>query len=148
MQYSKTLYVIVFVIVAALFALFEYELLPTQLIPSSGETTYVVDLASIITSVGGCFALLYAFRFAPIRQRLEKLEDADLESYTAKVCNIRLLVWFVLMLLNIVLYYEASNVTNPKYGIIILFIAGIFCWPAIPAKSQPADESSTSTKQQ
>lgn len=145
MQHSKTLYVIVFIVIAAIFSLLEFELLPTHLIPSSSEITYVVDLTSIITSVGGCFVLLYAFRFNPIRSRLESLEGSGLERFAAKVCNVRLVAWFLLMLFNVVLYYETNNVTNPKYGIIILFIAGVFCWPALPAKPQSDDNTSASS---
>lgn len=136
MKLSRTLYAIVLGLFSIIFALFEFGVLPTKLIPPSNETTYAVDLVSIITAFGGTFLLLYAFRLKPIRSRYEALEGAAAEAFAVKVCNARLVVWLVLMLINTVLYHETSNVTNPKYGIIVLVIAGIFCWPTLPPNGE------------
>lgn len=136
MKRSKTLYAIVLAVFALIFALFEFGVFPTQLIPPSNETTYIVDLVSIITAFGGTFLLLYVFRLRPIRTRYKALEGAAAEAFAAKVCNARLVAWLVLMLINTMLYHETCNVTNPKYGIIVLFIAGIFCWPTLPPRGE------------
>lgn len=142
MKRSKTLYAIVLGIFALIFALFEFGVLPTQLIPPSHETTYIVDLLSTITAFGGTFLLLYTFRLKPIRSRYEALEGAEAEAFAEKICNARLIGWLVLMLFNTLLYHETCCVTNPKYGIIVLFIAGIFCWPTLPPKSEDDNKSS------
>lgn len=148
MKRSKLLYFSFLAIVTIGLALFEYGILPTYLIPPSPTTTYIVDLASTVTAFGGCFALLYAFRFVPVRTRFESLQGAAAEAFALKICNIRLAVWFVLILANMVLYYEATNVTNPKYGIIVLFIAFVFCWPAMPAtKTETTEKAETTTKE-
>lgn len=141
MKNSKALYVAAFTMVAVVFALFQFEVLPCHLIPgapddpATARLTYIIDLVSIITAIGGCFVLLYWFRLGPIQKLLG---EAD-ESTIARHHNIRLLIWLVLMLVLIVLYYEASFANNPKYGIFILFIAGVFCWPSMPVISHSKD---------
>lgn len=144
MKNSKALYVAAFSLVAIVFALFEYEILPNHLIPGSPEDpftaqlTYIIDLISILMAIGGCFVLLYWFRLGFVRK---SLEDAA-ESAIAKHHNIRLIIWLVLMLITIVLYYEASFANNPKYSIFILFVAGVFCWPSMPVIDAEKDEAS------
>lgn len=134
MKHSKVLFVIVFAIVAVVFALFEYGAMPSALIAPAPSTIYVIDLAAMATSLGGCFALLYWFRFGPLRRRILAMKDpADVEDLCAHHCNMRLFLWLMLMLSNVILYYLAPQANNPKYCIIILCIAGIFCWPAVPA---------------
>lgn len=134
MKNSKALYVVVFSIVAIVFALFQFEIIPSHLIPGSPDDpataglTYAIDLASIIMAIGGCFVLLYWFRLSFVRRMLDNAGEAAV----AKHHNIRLCIWLVLMLITIVLYYEASFANNPKYCIFILFIAGVFCWPSMP----------------
>lgn len=125
MNRSKSLFVLVFALISIVFAIFEFGVLPTDLIVPSGEASYAINLLSIITAVGGCFILLYWFRFGWIRRYAEQSNGRKL----ATANNIRLWTWFILMLINIVLYYEAHFTANPKYGILILFVAGVFCWP-------------------
>lgn len=146
MKRSKTLFAIALGLFALIFALFEFGVLPTQLIPPSNETTYIVDLVSIITAFGGTFLLLYAFRLNSIRTHYEALEGAEAEAYAAKICNARIIAWFVFMLINTALYHETCNVTNPKYGVIVLFIAGIFCWPTLPPKQTTDDKGTKGDK--
>lgn len=134
MKHSKVLFVIVFAIVAVVFALFEYGALPTALIPNSPKTTYAIDLAAMASSFCGCFALLYWFRIGPVRRHLLSAKsDAEASDICARHCNVRLYIWLILTLANIVLYYLAPQANNPKYCIIILCIAGIFCWPSQPS---------------
>lgn len=128
MKEAKTLYWIVLGIVFGAFCLFEYQLLPVDLIPPSPTTGYALNLLSIVTAIGGCFALLYCFRIGKISARYE----AEGEAFAIRVIKTRLYLWVVLMIVNIVLYYEARFVTDAKYGILILFVAIIFCWPALP----------------
>lgn len=152
MKNSKALYVAVFSIVAIVFALFQFEVIPSHLIPGSPEDpataglTYAIDLASIIMAIGGCFVLLYWFRLSFVRKMLDSADEATI----AKHHNIRLYIWLVLMLITIVLYYEASFANNPKYCIFILFVAGVFCWPSMPVidAEKPADAPAQQTEQQ
>lgn len=128
MKEAKTLYWIALGIVFVVFCLFEYQLLPVDLIPPSPATGYALNLLSISTAVGGCFALLYCFRIDAIAKRYK----AEGESFAVTVIKARLYLWVVLMLINVVLYYEAKFVTDAQYGILILLIAVVFCWPALP----------------
>lgn len=135
MNNAKIIYFFALAASVIVILLFMDEVLPVAMIAPSPETKYVIDLVSIITGVGGLFALLYCFRFIPIRQRIE----TGGEEFVAKICTARIIVWFVLMLVNVVLYFEAIGVaTNPKYSIIFLAIAYIFCWPTMPTAEKSA----------
>lgn len=139
MNNAKIIYLFALAVVVIVILLFMDEVLPVALIVPSPETKYVIDLASIVTGVGGLFTLLYCFRFVPIRQRVENGN----EEFVVKICTARIIVWLILMLINVVLYFEAMGVaTNPKYAIIFLAIAYIFCWPTLPA----SDRNEKSTK--
>lgn len=133
MNNAKIIYLFALVTAVIVILLFMDNIFPIAMIAASPETKYVVDLASIVTGVGGLFALLYCFRFALVRQGLKK----GGEEFAAKICTVRIIVWLVLMLTNIVLYYEAMGVaTNPKYAIIFLAIAYVFCWPTMPTSGK------------
>lgn len=136
MKNSKLLFVGAFTLVAIAFALFEYDVLPTHTIGNEPSTNYAINLLAIVTGIGGCFALLYWFRLPFIRKSLETYDvetwTADAEHAYARQYNARLIIWTLLTLLNVVLYYEASYAKNPIYCVIILCIAGIFCWPSTP----------------
>lgn len=144
MNNAKIIYFFALVIAAGVAGMFLENVLPIALLPDSPENRYLVDLVSIITAVGGFFLLLYTFRFSRIREAVEQ-GGVDV---VAKVCISRIVVWLVLILLNIVLYFEAIGfATNPKYGVIFLAIAFVFCWPAIPntrANSHKKTDSSES----
>lgn len=120
--------------------LFMDEVLPVAMVTPSSEAKYVIDLVSIVTGVGGLFTLLYWFRFAPICQMIDK----GGEDFVAKVCTARIITWLVLMLINIVLYFEAMGVaTNPKYATIFLSIAYVFCWPTMPSAEKSENSATT-----
>lgn len=139
MKPQQKLFFVVFAIVIVLFALFEYAILPTDLIPNTPAGTYAIDLVSIVTAVGGCFALLYCFRFGAVKGFVERGGQQAL----AKVHTLRLVAWLVLMCVNVVFYYEARFATNAQYGILILLVAGVFCWPAeAPILSQDKKKDS------
>lgn len=141
MKNSQLLFVGAFTLVAIAFALFEYEVIATHLIGDDPAMNYVINLLSIATGIGGCFALLYWFRIPIVRKHLEAYGTegpwtAEAEQAYARHCKARLVIWTLLTLLNVVLYYEASYAKNPVYCVIILCIAGIFCWPAMPAATK------------
>lgn len=126
MESSKKLYLIVTGIVILCFALFEYNYLPVDLIPASAEASYFINLLSIASAVGGCFALLYFPRFQWVQQVLQN----DPTKGAERLHKIRLTAWCLLMVLNVVFYYEARFATDSKYGILILVVALTFCWPS------------------
>lgn len=137
MKNTQLLFVAAFSLVAIAFALFEYEVLPTHTIGDDPATNYAINLLAIATGIGGCFALLYWFRIPAVRKSLavygtEGPWSTEAEEAYARHGKMRLIIWTLLTLLNVVLYYEASYAKNPIYCVIILCIAGIFCWPAMP----------------
>lgn len=133
MNHAKIIYLFALIATAAVLSLFMENVLPVAAIAGSPETKYAVDMISIVTGVGGLFVLLYCFRFAPIRRLVESGDEA----VVSKICIARICIWFVLMLVNVVLYFSTLEFsTNPKYAIIFLAIAYIFCWPAMPSQTQ------------
>lgn len=133
MNHAKIVYFFVLFAAVAVISLFMENVLPVATIAESPETKYLIDLFSMVTGVGGLFALLYCFRFAPIRRYVE----AGSQESVAKICIARISLWLVLMLVNVVLYFSTLGfATNPKYAIIFLAIAYVFCWPTEPSYPQ------------
>lgn len=136
MNNAKIIYLFALVLVCAVIGLIEESTVSIPLFTDDAETKYIVDLLSIVSGVGGFFLLLYMFRFKSVMQRVARLG----EEYVVKVCHARVVLWLVLMLLNVWLYYATTGFgTNPKYAIIFLAIAYLFCWPSMPsvAKTEP-----------
>lgn len=136
MKTTKLLYIAAFLLIAFVFALFEYqtcifgsELIPVAQIESSPENNYLINLISVITAFGGCFLLLYFFKIRPIKAGLEHPDNRKAYHNYVSYCNFRIVLWVLLMLVNVIFYYEAPGASNPKYCILVLFIAGLFCWP-------------------
>lgn len=130
MNQSKLVFAILFMVTAILFAVFEYGLLPLASFPNNPQSIYIIDAISALLAVGGCFLLLYFFRIPAIRRLTIHSNGFISENKMNRLSIVRLIIWFVMMLTLIVFYYEAPFATNPKYCILILFIAGVFCWPS------------------
>lgn len=133
MKEAKILYFIVLFVVFTVFCLFEYELLPTHQFAASPATTYVLELLSAATSIGGTFLLLYTFRFKAIARRVE----TEGKTFVVKVLKGILVLWLVLTLTNVVIYYQAPFATNARYSILILLAAIAFCWPQTIPTNKP-----------
>lgn len=136
MKTTKLLYIAAFLLIALVFAVFEYEtdlfgseLIPLAQISSSPENNYIINLISVITTFGGCFLLLYFFRIRPIKAGINHPDNRKAYHKYTNYCNFRIVLWFLLMLTNVIFYYEAPGASNSKYCILVLFIAGLFCWP-------------------
>lgn len=130
MKYPKLFFIIAFAIVAVVFTLFEYDIIPQALIGDQPMTNYIVNLSAIILSVGGSFLLLYAVKNSFVRKHMNQPDETAAYDYANKFFTLRIVAWFLLILTNIVLFYEAPYAVNPKYAVLILFVAGIFCWPS------------------
>lgn len=130
MKSVKVMYVAAFFAVAAVFALFEYGVLPPALIPDTPENRYVVDVVGALTGFGGV-VLIFSFMKLPfVRRAVEQEDAARALKARARYARLRIAAWLVLMIINVVLYYEAPMTSNPTYQVLVLFIAGVFCWPA------------------
>ena len=129
MKSAKVLFIVAFLAVAMVFALFEYGVLPVALIPDTPENRYAVDVACILTGVGGFFILLTMLKIPVVRAAIHQADGVMAEKAKARYCNLRMLLWMVLILFNAVMYYEAPMTRNPTYCVLMLFVAGVFCWP-------------------
>ena len=129
MKSAKVLFIVAFLAVAMVFALFEYGVLPVALIPDTPENRYAVDVACILTGVGGFFILLTMLKIPVVRAAIHQPDGVMAAKAKARYCNLRMLLWMVLILFNAVMYYEAPMTRNPTYCVLMLFVAGVFCWP-------------------
>ena len=129
MKSAKVLFIVAFLAVAMVFALFEYGVLPVALVPDTPENRYAVDVACIFTGVGGFFILLTILKIPAVRAAIHQPDGVMAEKAKARYCNLRMLLWMVLILFNAVMYYEAPMTRNPTYCVLMLFVAGVFCWP-------------------
>ena len=129
MKSAKVLFIVAFLAVAMGFALFEYGVLPVALIPDTPENRYAVDVACILTGVGGFFILLTMLKIPVVRAAIHQPDGVMAAKAKARYCNLRMLLWMVLILFNAVMYYEAPMTRNPTYCVLMLFVAGVFCWP-------------------
>ena len=129
MKSAKVLFIVAFLAVAMVFALFEYGVLPVALIPDTPENRYAVDVACILTGVGGFFLLLTILKIPVVRAAIHPPDGLMAEKAQPPYCNLRMLLWMVLILFNAVMYYEAPMTRNPTYCVLMLFVAGVFCWP-------------------
>ena len=129
MKSAKVLFIVAFLAVAMVYALFEYGDLRVALIPNTPENSYAVDVACILTGVGGFFILLTMLKIPVVRAAIHQPDGVMAEKAKARYCNLRMLLWMVLILFNAVMYYEAPMTRNPTYCVLMLFVAGVFCWP-------------------
>ena len=129
MQYSKILYFAVIAFLAILALLFEWDVLPRAIVPDDPTLTYVLNLLTVVLSLGGCFLLLYWFRIPAIAQRRASLTDTALATFDERQHLVRIILWGLLTCVHVLCYYLAPYAHNALYGILILLAAGIFCWP-------------------
>lgn len=115
----------------ALFALvsllFENDILPRAIVANTPAITYALNLLCIVTASGGTFLLLYWWRIPAIAARRT--------SQARRMHIIRILLCAFLILVNILVYYLAPYTHNALNCILILLIAGIFCWPNLPLQN-------------
>lgn len=127
MKSIKILYVSGLIATTLLLALLEFGIVTIESAPDSPTSTYVMDLISMVTGVGGCFALLYCFRSKIVNRWITAQPNKS--EAMARVHTYRLIAWIVLTTANITMYYMVPFAHNPKYAIVFLYIAVVFCWP-------------------
>ncbi|MGN0061234.1 MAG: hypothetical protein ACI382_02590 [Alloprevotella sp.] len=135
MKTAKVMYVAAFFAIAAVFALFEYGVIPQALIPDTPSNRYAIDMTCVLTGFGGFIFLLSLLRFPFVRRELEQADAQEAERRRAWWMQMRIVLWGALMLVNVVLYYEAPMTQNPTYCVLVLFIAGVCCWPVQQRKN-------------
>lgn len=129
MKNNRILYFASIAITVIIFYAFEAGAFPIGMIDNTPEVNYGVNLLCISTAIGGCFALLYCFQSSYVQRYINAAESKLAEQRFHRIVRWRIILWLLLMLFNIVMHYEALYASNTKYTTLILFIAGIFCYP-------------------
>lgn len=131
---SRLLFLSLTALLGLTFILFETDALPSHLIAPDETLRYALNLLCILLAVGGAWCLMAWWRITPFRRLQNDVERADGQPHpdalrTYERCSsLRIILWFLLCLACTVIYYEASFVDNARYAVLILLIAGIFCW--------------------
>ena len=117
-------------LVAVVFALHEYEILPVEYV-GEGQVglLYALDMLSIICSLGGTFLVLKLMSLESIRRQISTASEENALKIYAKWANIRSVILGVMLMVGIVVYYATSYQSSAKYCVLISLIAVVFCMP-------------------
>ena len=114
------------ILVAALLAL----VLPDDFIGNDPKLLYWVNLFSIITGLGGMYLTLRLFAFQSVRRAVrEEEETAGFQAF-CKWTKVRLGLLAFVLWSNVILYVASTYTTTPKYCMLIILVAFVFCWPS------------------
>ena len=103
---------------------------PVDYISNESQTLYWVNLYSIISGLGGMFLTLRLFAFNGVRNSVRN-ENVDLGfAAFCRWTKVRLAILAVALWSNVALYQASSYTTTPKYCMLIILVAFVFCWPS------------------
>lgn len=126
----RKLYLSLCIALGILILLFEENALPASFIPSSPEADYVLNLISLIVTLGGVFVALRLFKKEKEdRARHEGNEEALRLSYL-KWNGRRIGIIFSAAFTNLIIYYGGSFNESAMYSLIITLLGALFCWPS------------------
>ena len=125
----RTLYIAFCAIISILIVLFEEHTLPTGFIPASPNVDYVLNLVSLIVTLGGVFFALQMFK--------KEKKDKTLTEGNAEARRLAHLKWngrrigiiFSAVFTNLIIYYGGTFNESAMYSLLITIIGAIFCWP-------------------
>ena len=125
----RTLFYSLCIAFGILILLFEEHVLPSNFIPSTPGTDYVLSLISLIVTFGGIFIALRLFKKE--KQEMARTgEDTEAQRQVYLKWNGRRLgIIFSAVFTNLIIYYGGSFNESAKYSLIITLIGAIFCWP-------------------
>ena len=114
------------ILVSALLVFF----LPEDFIGNEPRTLYWVNLFSIVTGLGGMYLTLRMFAFKIVRNAVRAEEESVGFHAFCKWTKVRLGMLAFALWSNVVLYVSSSYTTTPKYCMLIILVAFVFCWPS------------------
>ena len=125
----RKLYLSLCIAFGILLVLFEMHILPVAFIHSSPEVNYVLNLISLIVTLGGVFIALRLFKkekteISQLQGDLEALHQSYL-----KWNGRRIGIIFSAVFTNTIIYYGGSYNESAMYSLIITLIGALFCWP-------------------
>lgn len=125
----RTLFYSLCIAFGILILLFEEHVLPSNFIPSTPGTDYVLSLISLIVTFGGIFIALRLFKKE--KQEMARTgEDTEAQRQVYLKWNGRRLgIIFSAAFTNLIIYYGGSFNESAMYSLIITLIGALFCWP-------------------
>jgi archaellum biogenesis protein FlaJ (TadC family) len=125
----RTLYVSLCISLGILAILFEEHILPTGFIPSTPGANYVINLISLIVTLGSVFFAMQLFK--------KEKQDKTLIEGDAEAKRIAHLKWngrrigiiFSAAFTNLIIYYGGTYNESAMYSLIITLIGALICWP-------------------
>ena len=126
----RTLFYSLCIAFGILILLFEEHVLPSNFIPSTPGTDYVLSLISLIVTFGGIFIALRLFKKE--KQEMARTgEDTEAQRQVYLKWNGRRLgIIFSAVFTNLIIYYGGTFNESAMYSFIITLIGAIFCWPS------------------
>lgn len=126
----RILFITLLISAGALALLFEEHILPFAFITSTPTTDYILNLISLIVTLGSVFIALRLFKKEKEEtQRIENNTEAQRLAYL-KWNGRRIGIIFSAVFTNIIIYYGGTFNESAMYSLIITLIGAIFCWPA------------------
>lgn len=114
-------------VAAATILLFQMGMLPTGGLAVYDTNRYIIDVAVIFLTIG--LIPLAIKRFGKSMERVQGADDETFLNTYRRESEIRLALLFVVMMLNIGLYYGSGN-ENMVYCALAGFVAYIFSFPS------------------
>jgi len=123
---QQALFVILLVIAAATVALFEAGVLNSGGLATYDTNRYIIEVAAILLTIG--LIPLSGKKFNVCMKKVKNADDETFLKTLRRESEIRLALLFVVLMINIGLYYGSGN-KNMIYWVLIPFIAYMFGFP-------------------
>ena len=103
---------------------------PSDYIGNEPKVLYWINLYAIVSGLGGMFFTLRLFAFKSVRQSVRNEDEQAGFSAFCRWTKVRLGILALALWSNVVLYQASSYTTTPKYCMLIILVAFVFCWPS------------------
>lgn len=121
---SRITYISVWLIVALIFTLSEFHILPIGYLPQTPSTEYMLNMLCIVLTLSGVWGGLKLFSIKSIRSHITK-QPQSLPLWNV----IRIGILGLCTLVNLIVYYALLSNTTALYCLLITLTAFVFCWP-------------------
>ena len=126
----RKLYLSLCITLGILVLLFEEHAIPTAFIPTTPSVEYVLNLLSLIVTLGGVFFALRLFKKEKHDVKQHEGDEEALRLSYLKWNGRRIGIIFSAAFTNLIIYSGASFNESAMYSFIITLIGALFCWPA------------------
>lgn len=116
---------LVFVVAAALAALFERGVLPTSFLGGSTGAQYALDLLCVVLCMGGTYAALRLMSFPTVRRSIQ----TDVAVAYPRWAGRRTLIIALCVWVEVFAYFATLQSSTAQYTLLISLAAAVFCIP-------------------